>query len=243
MPESCVLVTGAASGMGHATALYLAQKGYRVIAAGRRPQRLEGLHPRIRPLHVDIIDSESVRRALAQTERIDVLVNNAGYGLVSSLEEATEEQIRAQFEVNLFGLMRVTSGVIPRMRRNGGGVIINISSFLGKIGLPLLTLYNASKYAVEGVTDSLRYELRDFNIRVHSVMPGFFDTDFARENLVVNRRTFEPDSPYRRFARDLAPRIISEINHGDDPAEVARTVCRIIEDPHAPARLAAGERA
>ena len=83
-----------------------------------------------------------------------------------------------QFNINVFGLLRVTKNVIPLMRENSAGVIINISSFLGKIGLPLLTFYNSSKYAVEGITDSLRYELKDFNIRVHSIMPGFFDTNF-----------------------------------------------------------------
>jgi len=238
-----VLITGASSGMGRATCLYLARRGYRVFAATRRPERLEGEHESLTPLPVDLRDSDSVAELLARTGPVDVLVNNAGYGLVSTVEEANEAQMRDQFEINLFGLLRMCRAVIPGMRERGGGVIINISSFLGKIGLPLLTFYNASKYAVEGVTDSLRYELRPFGIRVHSVMPGFFDTCFARSNLVTNPVTFDPGSPYAALTEHLAPQIVRQINNGNNPEEVARIIAEIIEDPNAPARRAAGEKA
>ncbi len=243
MAKGYAVITGASSGMGRATALMLAQNGYEVHAGSRTPQKLEKLHPLVLPLHLDITDPDSVRNAMEKVPRADILINNAGYGLVSSVEEMEERQMTDQFEVNLFGLLRVTSAVIPKMRRNGSGVIINISSFLGKIGLPLLTLYNASKYAVEGVTDSLRYELRDFGIRVHSVMPGFFDTNFARDNLVVNRKSFDQNSPYRDLAHNLAPQIIEQINHGNDPLRVAQTILEIIENPDSPARVTAGDKA
>ena len=238
-----VLVTGSSSGMGRETALYLARRGYRVYAATRRPERLLGVaDDRLIPLKMEITDPDSVQKAFAQIDRLDVLVNNAGYGLVSAVECLDESQMFEQFNTNVFGLLRVTAIAIPKMRAHGG-VIINISSFLGKIGLPLLTLYNASKYAVEGITDSLRYELAPFGIRVHSVLPGFFDTDFARENLVVNKATFRPDSPYRpHFCETLAPRIIDEINHGNEPMEVARLIERIITEEHFPARVTCGEK-
>jgi len=238
-----VLVTGASSGMGRATSLYLAQRGYRVFAASRTPERLEGMHEAIVPLSLDLKSSESIEKLLERSGPVDVLVNNAGYGLVSTVEEVSEAQMYEQFEINLFGLLRMCRAVIPGMRERGGGVIINISSFLGKIGLPLLTFYNASKYAVEGVTDSLRYELRPFGIRVHSVLPGFFDTCFARSNLVTNPATFASDSPYAELTAHLAPQIVAQINGGDDPAEVARIIAGIIEDPDAPARRAAGAKA
>jgi len=229
--------------MGRATARYLAGRGYLVYAASRTPDKLENLSENIIPLEMDITDLQSVQRAVEQIERIDILVNNAGYGLVASVEEVTEEQMLAQFDVNLFGLLRVTQAVIPKMRQQGSGVIINISSFLGKIGLPLLTLYNASKYAVEGVTDSLRYELRAFNIRVHSVMPGFFDTSFARENLVTSDRTFSEVSAYASLVSTLAPTIIAQINGGNDATQIAKLIHGIIIDPQSPARQTAGDKA
>ncbi len=241
--QKTVLITGASSGMGRATARYLAGRGYLVYAASRTPDKLENLSPNIIPIALDITDIQSVSDAVEKIAEVDILINNAGYGLVATVEEVTEAQMLAQFDVNLFGLLRVTQAVIPKMRRQGSGVIINISSFLGKIGLPLLTLYNASKYAVEGVTDSLRYELHPFGIRVHSVMPGFFDTNFARENLVTNAKTFSEDSPYREMVSGLAPVIVEQINSGNHASEVAEVIHRIIEDERAPARQTTGDKA
>jgi len=129
------------------------------------------------------------------------------------------------------------------MRSQKSGIIINISSFLGKIGLPLLTFYNASKYAVEGITDSLRYELKDFNIRVHSIMPGFFDTNFARDNLVINKKTFEEDSAYSTLVSTLAPQIIEQINNGNNAVEVAQLILEIIEKDDFVAHQTAGDKA
>jgi len=242
--QKTVLITGASSGMGRAAACYLSAEGFVVYAASRTPQKLfdiasENLHP----IKMDITDFQSIEAAVGRLQRIDILVNNAGYGLVSTVEDATEEEMFDQFNVNLFGTLRVSKAVIPKMRAQGSGVIINISSFLGKIGLPLLTFYNASKYAVEGITDSLRYELRDFNIRVHSIMPGFFDTNFAKENLVTNAATFSADSPYAGMVSTLAPVIIDQINNGNDPDEVARLILQIIEDDASLARQTAGEKA
>jgi len=163
--------------------------------------------------------------------------------LVSSVEEVSEEEMQEQFNVNVFGVLRVCKAVIPIMRAQHAGIIINISSFLGKIGLPLLTLYNSSKYAVEGITDSLRYELKDFNIRVHSLMPGFFDTEFARGNLQTNLETFDANSPYAPIVSNLAPLIIEQINNGNDAQEVAEMILEIIEDETFKARETVGEKA
>jgi NAD(P)-dependent dehydrogenase (short-subunit alcohol dehydrogenase family) len=114
---------------------------------------------------------------------------------------------------------------------------------LGKIGLPLLTFYNSSKYAVEGITDSLRYELEHFNIRVHSIMPGFFNTKFARENLVTNLETFDQNSPYAFLASVLAPQIVKEINNGNDASLVAELILDIINNDKFPARVTVGDKA
>jgi len=242
--QRTVLVTGCSSGMGRAAAYYLAEHGYRVYAGSRTPETLSdhGLED-LYPVKLDVTDPESIASVLQEIEDIDVLVNNAGYGLVSTVEDVTEAEMMAQFNVNVFGVMRMCKAVIPKMRRQRSGVIINISSFLGKIGLPLLTFYNASKYAVEGITDSLRYELKDFNIRVHSVMPGFFDTNFARDNLMTNQQTFAEDSPYAGLVSTLAPTIVDQINRGNDTLEVAQLIEEIIESKDFPARCTAGDKA
>jgi len=240
--QKVVFITGASSGMGRATALFLAKQGFHVYAGSRTPEKLFDIE-NITALKLDVTDVKSVEKALQSIESIDVLINNAGYGLVSTVEEVTEEEMFAQFNVNVFAILRVCKVVIPKMRKQNYGVIINISSFLGKIGLPLFTLYNASKYAVEGITDSLRYELKDFNIRVHSIMPGFFNTNFAKKNLVLNQQTFSKNSPYKELVSHLAPVIVDQINHGNSTDEVATRILEIIENENFLARITAGEKA
>jgi NAD(P)-dependent dehydrogenase (short-subunit alcohol dehydrogenase family) len=248
MSQKVVFITGASSGMGRATVKYLLAQGFLVYASSRDSSKLLDIEDEnFTPLCVDLGSQASIdaalERIIQQENKIDILVNNAGYGLVSSVEEFTEEEMQEQFNVNLFGLLRVCKAVIPHMREQKSGVIINISSFLGKIGLPLLTLYNASKYAVEGVTDSLRYELKDYNIRVHSILPGFFDTQFARDNLKTNAKTFSETSPYKELVENLAPQIVEQINGGNDANEVAALIHKIIESENFPARVTAGQKA
>jgi len=242
--QKVVFITGAGSGMGRAAAVALGEQGFIVYAASRTPEKLFDIQSEnIRPVKLDITDPQSIQECVGFIEKVDVLVNNAGYGLVSTVEDVTEEEMFNQFNVNVFGILRVCKAVIPKMRHQKGGIIINISSFLGKIGLPLFTFYNASKYAVEGITDSLRYELKDFNIRVHSIMPGFFDTNFARDNLVTNAKTFEEDSAYAELVATLAPTIVGQINEGNSTEEVSEMILEIIENEDFPARKTAGDKA
>jgi len=243
-----VLITGASSGMGRSSAEFLAENGFIVYAASRDKNKLSGMNKdNIIPVSLDITSQKNinavVEKIIQRHKKIDVLVNNAGFGLVSTVENFKEEEMLLQFNVNVFGTLRVSKAVIPHMRENNGGIIINISSFLGKIGLPLFTLYNASKYAVEGITDSLRYELKDFNIRVHSILPGFFDTNFARDNLVKNLRTFDKTSPYSILVSKLAPVIVEQINNGNDAIEVAHMILEIITDKNFKARDTIGAKA
>jgi len=237
-----VLITGCSSGMGKATVEFLAKLDFKVYAASRTPEKIKN-HPNITPLELDITNPNSVKETIKKIDKIDILINNAGYGLVSTVEEMQEEQMLKQYNVNVFGLLRVCKAVIPLMRKQQNGTIINISSFLGRIGLPLLTFYNSSKYAVEGITDSLRYELKDFNIRVHSIMPGFFDTNFARDNLVINPKTFDKNSPYSKIVSTLAPTIVKQINQGNNAEEVAKMILQIIEDENFPAHETIGDKA
>lgn len=246
--QKIVLITGSSSGMGKETALILAKKGFLVYAGTRNPNKLENLNiETLIPIKLDITSQKNIKEVIntiiKEHNKIDILINNAGYGLVSTVEDLDEKEMFDQYNINVFGLLRVCKEVIPSMRKQKSGVIINISSFLGKIGLPLLTLYNSSKYAVEGITDSLRYELSEFNIRVHSVMPGFFNTNFAKENLVTNFSTFDEKSPYAKIVSKLAPVIVEQINNGNNPEEVGTMILDIIENDKFPARATIGEKA
>jgi NAD(P)-dependent dehydrogenase (short-subunit alcohol dehydrogenase family) len=202
---------------------------------------------KLETVQLDVTDPASVEHAvkhvLQQAGRIDNLVNNAGYGLVSTVENATEEEMRQQFDVNLFGVFRMCQAVLPAMRARRSGVIVNISSFLGKMGLPLLAHYCATKYAVEGLTDSLRHEVGRFGIRVHSVMPGLFGTEFASRGLVVNEATVAEQSPYADLVRQMVPTVAEKINKGPDPIAVAEAVARVIADSNAPIRVPVGVEA
>lgn len=242
-----VLITGASSGIGRMTALLLAQQGYIVYAGTRTPSKFNVTLDNLHVISLDITDNHSIQSIIkkigGEQGKIDVLVNNAGYALVSSVENATEEEMFNQFNINVFGVFRLCKAVMPLMRENSAGVIINISSFLGKVGLPLFTFYNASKYAVEGITDSLRYELRPFNIRVHSIMPGFFKTNFAKGNLVINQHSHGETNPYSKMADNLVPDIVAQINTGNDVKEAAELIQRMIEDENSSARVTVGDKA
>lgn len=247
-----VLITGATSGMGKATALLLAEQGYSVYAGVRNGSQeltdeAEKRGLKLNPVPLDVQDSASivqaVRHVIAAEGKIDALVNNAGFGLLATLEEGTDEEIFRQFDVNVFGLIKMTREVLPHMRQAGSGVIINISSFLGRMGLPLLSHYNASKYAVEGITDSLRFEVAPFGIRVHSVLAGLFGTNFVKKGLVANSRTTSDDSPYRDLVAHFAPIVANAINEGPDPLPIAQAVQGIIENEDSDIAIAVGGEA
>jgi len=246
--KKIVLITGSSSGMGRACAKFLSENGFIVYAGTRDITKLQDIkNKNLIPISLDIKNNKNIidvtQQIISKHKKIDILLNNAGYGLVSTLEDVSEDEMMEQFNINVFGLLRVTKSVIPHMRKSNSGIIINISSFLGKIGLPLLTMYNSSKYAVEGITDSLRYELSLFNIRVHSIMPGFFDTNFAKTNLQTNAKTFLETSPYSSLVSNLAPTIVNQINNGNDANEVAKMVLNIIEDDKFPPRATIGDKA
>ena len=242
-----VLITGASSGMGEATARLLQASGYTVYA-GTRDKSLQ--QPEIAGVHnvyLDVTESASIQMAVSKVMKeenhIDVLVNNAGFGLLSTAEDASDEEIFNQFDVNVFGLMKMSREVIPHMRERESGVIINISSFLGKMGLPLLSHYNASKYAVEGFVDSIRFELNTYNVRVHSIQAGLFGTNFVKKGLVANTQTTSDDSPYKSLVAHFVPLVAKAINDGPDPLPIAEAVKDIIEDANAPIAMPVGSEA
>jgi NAD(P)-dependent dehydrogenase (short-subunit alcohol dehydrogenase family) len=228
-----VLITGASSGMGKLSASYLAQNGY-IVYAGTRDQNPTSSVENLTNIYLDVTKTQSIKSAVAlvmeNEGKIDVLVNNAGYGLLATVEDGTDEEIFNQFDVNVFGLIKTTREVLPHMREAKSGVIINISSFLGKMGLPLLSHYNASKYAVEGIVDSLRFETLPFNIRVHSIQSGLFSTNFVKKGLVVNAKTTSEDSPYKELVSHFVPIVAQAINEGANPQPIADAIKDIIEN-------------
>ena len=231
-----VLITGTSSGMGKLTAEFLAQNGY-LVYAGSRDAKSKESSDNLIPIYLDVTKTQSIKSAIdtiIQNEgKIDVLVNNAGYGLLSTVEDGTDEEMFDQFNVNVFGLLKTTREVLPYMREAKSGVIINISSFLGKIGLPLLAHYNASKYAVEGIVDSLRFETLPYNVRVHSIQSGLFGTNFVKEGLVANAKTTSEDSPYKALVSHFVPIVAKAINEGPSPQPIADAVKEIIENDDA----------
>jgi NAD(P)-dependent dehydrogenase (short-subunit alcohol dehydrogenase family) len=202
-----ILITGATSGIGRFTALYLAKRAHRVFATGRSQRALDELSAEapatLETLRLDVTDADSIAAVYAEVERrtagygLDVLVNNAGYGTAGPTELITDEDLRAQYDVNVFGLMAVTRTFVPQMRARGDGRIINVSSLGGRLTLPFLGAYNSTKYAVESLSDALRVELRPFGVRVALIEPGVIETSFADRSTSEAQKYDRPDSPYR----------------------------------------------
>ena len=216
------VVTGVSSGIGQATAAKLAKSGYRTFGTVR--SAIDS-HPDIELVRVDVRDRDSVDEGIAsifeRAGRIDVLVNSAGSALISAAEETSTEEARELFETNVFGVMRMTQAVLPAMRAQRSGRIINISSVLGFLPAPFMSVYAATKHAVEGYSESLDHEVRNFGVRVIVVEPGFTRTNLGRHN--GNGR---PVSEYSMDRERVAASIRENIDHGADPATVADVVVR-----------------
>ena len=224
----------------------LSDNGY-IVYAGSRDENVKVGNGNLKHIYIDVTKTDSIKNAVAtiikKERKIDVLVNNAGYGLLSTLEDGTDEEMFNQFDVNVFGLIKTTREVLPHMREAKSGVIINISSFLGKMGLPLLSHYNASKYAVEGIVDSLRFETLPFGIRVHSIQAGLFGTNFVKKGLVANAKTTSENSPYKDLVAHFVPIVAKAINEGPNPQPIADAIKMIIENENADISIPVGVEA
>lgn len=185
-----IVITGASSGIGKATAKYFAEQGWKVAATMRHPENETELtqlaNVTLYPL--DVTDEASIASATKQIigdfGTVDVVLNNAGYGLIGAFEAASPEQIKRQFDTNVFGLMSVTRAFLPHFRSNGAGLFLNVSSIGGLITFPLISLYHSTKWAVEGFSESLSYELGELGIQVKIIEPGGVDTDFSGRSMV-----------------------------------------------------------
>ena len=229
------LVTGSSSGIGRAIAVEAARAGHRVFASARRPEAIEGLRSeRLTPLALDVVDGSSVTRAVEEVVeaagRIDVLVNNAGWGQMGTVEDIPMERWKAEFDVNVFGLVRVTQAALPHMREKGRGWIVNIGSIAGRLSYPFGGAYCASKYAVEAISDALRLEVERFGIRVVLIEPGPIESKFAdRAEAEVDSLAHDASSAYADLYETAYSRFRRETKAGSLPAEaVAAIVLRAV---------------
>ena len=238
MASRAVLITGCSTGIGRATAERLAGKGWPVYATARRLDSLEDLADRgCAVLPLDVCDESSIAAAVDRVVEdhgaVGALVNNAGYGQEGTIEEVPMDEVRRQFETNVFGLVDLTKRVLPGMRAQGWGRIVNLSSMGGKVTLPGGGYYHATKYAVEAISDALRFEVGRFGVDVVVVEPGPVATEFGTTALASVEPLRDPDSPYARFNGVLAQRIVDAYEGGlsrfaAPPSAVARVIERAL---------------
>lgn len=248
--QTTVLVTGGTDGLGRATALLFASEGYRVFAAGRSSQKRAALEQlakkrnvELETLELDVTSDESANRAIAEVTKragpVDVLVNNAGVAIAATMEEITIEDLRRQFETNVFSMVRMSQRVLPGMRERGRGCIINMSSIAGRTSNPLMGPYSGSKHAVEAISDAMRMELVRFGIHVVMIEPGFIPTNIGQASAEASSRYTEnaATSPYAHVYlgfMKLWRKIMA--NAKSTPEDCAQIILRAVQSPSPRAR-------
>ena len=238
--QKVAIVTGSSSGIGYATSLMLARKGFYTYASVRNTNKSASLESianaerlPLKLIQLDVTDDSSVKDAVEkivlEKGRIDVLVNNAGYGLFGAFEDLSLDEIKAQFETNFFGVIRVTQHVLPIMRtpQNGGGVIVNVSSINGRIAFPVISAYVGTKFAIEGLSESIAYELEPFGIKVILIEPGAIGSNFMKGS-VLPKRALDPQSPYSELVQKFSVKTSSQHDNATQPEEVAKTIFQAI---------------
>ncbi|MEX3969698.1 oxidoreductase [Paraburkholderia caribensis] len=232
MKQKVVLVTGVSSGIGEAAARALAQAGYRVFGGARNPEKVARLHG-VEIVRMDVQDEQSVASAVdavvEKAGRVDILINNAGVSLVGPVEATSDTEAKALFDVNVFGVLRVIRAVLPGMRRQGSGLIVNVSSVLGFLPAPFMGIYASSKHAVEGLSETLDHEVRGFGVRVVLIEPSFtrtkLDTNAERTQKILDE-----------YSVALAGSVVAvqqQVQTAPEPTEVARKIIAAIEGTHA----------
>ena len=238
-----ILITGASRGFGKIWAKAFLKRGDKVAATARNLESLKDLIQEfgeaILPIQLDVNDREAciaaVNKAKEHFGRIDVLINNAGFGLFGAIEETTEQQARAQMETNFFGLLWVTQAIIPVMRQQQGGHIIQVSSFLGLVTLPVLGLYNASKYAVNGLSETLASEVKGFGIKVSLIEPNGFSTDWSGAS-AFQTEPLEVYAPIKKaFFESAAP------DSWGNPEATTDAVLKLVDSANPPLHLLLGK--
>ena len=248
--DKVAVVTGSSTGIGYETSLTLARNGFFTYATMRNLNKSENMkmvatkeNLPIRIKQLDVTDDISVTNAVqaisSEAGRIDVLVNNAGYGLNGAFEDLAMDEIKAQYETNVFGLIRMTQAVLPIMRRQKSGTIVNISSGAGRFGFPSGSAYVSTKFAVEGLSESMSYELEPFGIKVAIVEPGVIRTNFA-DGLVVAKKSKDPSSPYSQLMQKAANGFEKMMKNASSPDLVANVVLNAVRNENSSLRYLAG---
>ena len=236
--KKVALVTGSSSGIGYETALLLARNGFDTFATMRNMNKSKEItevskreNLPLRVMQLDVNDDRSVADAinniLNEKKSIEVVVNNAGYGLMGSVEDSSLDEIKAQFETNFFGAIRVIKEVIPIMRKQRTGTIVNVSSVAGRIGFPMGSAYVSSKFALEGLSESMSYELKQFGIKIVLIEPGVINTNFA---LVTPKKALEANSSYSQLMNKLEENLFSTIGNGTPAKDVATVILHSITE-------------
>lgn len=243
--QRVAIVTGSSSGIGYATSLLLARKGFYTYASARNIDKSSSLQSiadaerlPLKLIQLDVTDDISVKNAIetivSEKGRIDVLVNNAGYGLFGAFEDLSVDEIKAQFETNFFGVVRVTQRVLPIMRTkhadeydDSDGVIINVSSLNGHVAFPVISAYVSTKFALEGLSESIAYELEPFGIKVILIEPGAIGSSFMKGSVMSNR-ALDRKSPYSELVQKVRFKISSDHENATQPEEVAKTIVQAI---------------
>jgi len=222
-----VLITGGSSGIGKAIGEYLQSKGFLVYGTSRNPSRYKD--SKIPLVALDVTQPETIttciNSVLKKTSKIDVLINNAGAGITGPIEEIPEEEMKRNFETNFFGPINVTKAILPSMRNHGSGLVINITSIAGYMGLPYRGIYSASKGALELITEAFRMELKDFNIDMVNVAPGDFATNIAAGRY---HAPVKDNSPYKEQYGKSLDMMDAHVDEGSDPLEMAKSILKII---------------
>jgi NADP-dependent 3-hydroxy acid dehydrogenase YdfG len=245
-PSKAVLITGCSSGIGEATARRLAAGGWTVYATARRPESIEHLKDAgCRTLALDVTDEDSMRAAVQEVERaggaVGVLVNNAGYSQGGAVEQVPLDAVRAQFETNVFGLVALTQMVLPGMRAQRWGKVVNIGSMGGRLTFPGGGFYHATKYAIEAISDALRFEVKGFGVDVVLIEPGLITTEFAA-TAVSKAGEAAADGPYGEFDAKVSALTTGvyegPMRHlGGGPDVVAKAIEKAISRRRAPSRV------
>jgi NAD(P)-dependent dehydrogenase (short-subunit alcohol dehydrogenase family) len=236
--QKVAVVTGSSSGIGKEVALTLAKNNFLTYATMRETKKGQFLKSQadkeelpLRIVQLDVTKDSSIKNAIqsitTETRRIDILVNNAGYGLVGAFEDLEMDEIKAQYETNLFGLIRTTQAVLPIMREQKSGIIVNISSGAGRFGYPGGSAYVGTKFAIEGLSESISYELEPFGIKVVLVEPGFIKTNFVQA-MVVAKKSQDPKSPYSQMMQRIAAVSSQLAQRGSEADLVSKTVLNAV---------------
>jgi NAD(P)-dependent dehydrogenase (short-subunit alcohol dehydrogenase family) len=248
--EKVAIVTGSSGGIGFETSLALAREGYYTYATMRDIKKGNQIKEiakkenlKLEVLELDVDKDETVQAAInkivKEKNRIDVLVNNAGYGLFGCLEDLSMNDLKAQFETNFFGVVRTSQAVIPIMRKQKSGTIVNVSSVAGRIGFPVSPAYISSKFALEGLSESMRYELSPFGINTIIIEPGVIKTNFMSST----RKSTKQDSVYKDITNKVIMGISMMAEMGSHPQEVAKTIIKAIKSENPLPRYAVGNDA